>query len=200
MSGLEIERKFLVKKGDAYKSAAFSSSHIQQGYIPAEGATVRVRTRDEKAYLTIKGKSVNGGMTRYEFEKEITMDEAQHLLQLCQGGVIDKRRYLVKSGSHTFEVDEFYGDNEGLVMAEVELASETEAYEKQKWAEKEESAEKIVREAGCTITELTPEAYAEFQAAMTNPSDALGGKSLYEKYGADYQDVIDAITAVGEAY
>lgn len=130
MSGLEIERKFLVKKGDAYKSAAFYSSHIQQGYIPAEGATVRVRTRDEKAYLTIKGKSVNGGMTRYEFEKEITMDEAQHLLQLCQGGVIDKRRYLVKSGSHTFEVDEFYGDNEGLVMAEVELASETEAYEK----------------------------------------------------------------------
>lgn len=69
-------------------------------------------------------------MTRYEFEKEITMDEAQHLLQLCQGGVIDKRRYLVKSGSHTFEVDEFYGDNEGLVIAEVELASETEAYEK----------------------------------------------------------------------
>ena len=98
MSGLEIERKFLVKKGDAYKSAAFSSSHIQQGYIPAEGATVRVRTRDDKAYLTIKGKSVNGGMTRYEFEKEITMDEAQHLLQLCQGGVIDKRRYLVKDG------------------------------------------------------------------------------------------------------
>ena len=64
MSGLEIERKFLVKKGDAYKSAAFSSSHIQQGYIPADGATVRIRTRDDKAYLTIKGKSVNGGMTR----------------------------------------------------------------------------------------------------------------------------------------
>ena len=76
MSGLEIERKFLVKKGDAYKSAAFSDSHIQQGYIPAQGATVRVRTRDDKAYLTIKGKSVNGGMTRYEFEKEITLDEA----------------------------------------------------------------------------------------------------------------------------
>ena len=130
MSGLEIERKFLVKKGDAYKSAAFSSSHIQQGYIPAEGATVRVRTRDEKAYLTIKGKSVNGGMTRYEFEKEITLDEAQHLLQLCQGGVIDKRRYLVKSGNHTFEVDEFYGDNEGLVMAEVELQKPDEPFEK----------------------------------------------------------------------
>ena len=130
MSGLEIERKFLIKKGDAYKKAAYSSSHIQQGYIPAEGATVRVCTRDDKAYLTIKGKSVNGGMTRYEFEKEISMDEAQHLLQLCQGGVIDKRRYLVKSGKHTFEVDEFYGDNQGLVMAEVELKDETETYEK----------------------------------------------------------------------
>lgn len=91
---------------------------------------MRIRTRDDKAYLTIKGKSVNGGMTRYEFEKEIEMDEAQHLLQLCKGGVIDKRRYLVKSGNHTFEVDEFYGDNEGLVMAEVELCSEDETYEK----------------------------------------------------------------------
>ena len=142
MSGLEIERKFLVKKGDAYKIAAFSSSHIQQGYIPAEGATVRVRTRDDKAYLTIKGKSVNGGMTRYEFEKEITMDEAQHLLQLCQGGVIDKRRYLVKSGNHIFEVDEFYGDNEGLVMAEVELESETEAYEKPDFIDREVTGDK----------------------------------------------------------
>lgn len=130
MSGLEIERKFLVKKGDAYKSVAFSSSHIQQGYIPADGATVRVRTRDDKAYLTIKGKSVNGGMTRYEFEKEITLDEARQLLLLCKGGVIDKRRYLVKSGNHTFEVDEFYGDNEGLVLAEVELSDEAEAFEK----------------------------------------------------------------------
>ena|SRR3712207_2690107 len=130
MSGLEIERKFLVKKGDAYKRAAFSSSHIQQGYIPTDDATVRIRIRDEKAFLTIKGKSANGGMTRYEFEHEIAMDEAQELLKLCKGGVIDKRRYLVKSGEHTFEVDEFYGDNEGLVMAEVELVSEMEAYKK----------------------------------------------------------------------
>ena len=128
MSGLEIERKFLVKKGDAYKSAAFSSSHIQQGYIPAEGATVRVRTRDDKAYLTIKGKSVNGGMTRYEFEKEITTDEAEHLLQLCEPGIIDKRRYLIPYEGHTYEVDEFYGDNEGLVMAEVELKHSDEAF------------------------------------------------------------------------
>ena len=129
MSGLEIERKFLVRKGGAFKSVAFSNSHIVQGYIPAEGATVRVRIRDEKAFLTIKGKS-DDGISRYEFEKEIEMDEAQHLLQLCKGGVIDKRRYLVKSGNHTFEVDEFYGDNEGLVMAEVELGSEDETYEK----------------------------------------------------------------------
>lgn len=130
MSGLEIERKFLVRKGDAYKRAAFSNSHIQQGYIPADGATVRVRTRDDKAYLTIKGKSVNGGMTRYEFEKEITLDEARCLLKLCKGGVVDKQRWLVKSGNHTFEVDEFFGDNAGLVMAEVELSSEDEVYEK----------------------------------------------------------------------
>ena len=130
MSGLEIERKFLVRKGDAYKNAAFSSSHIKQGYIPADSATVRIRMRDDKCYLTIKARSLNGGMTRYEFEKEISTDEAEHLMQLCKGGVIDKCRYLVKSGKHTFEVDEFYGDNEGLVMAEVELSAESEPYEK----------------------------------------------------------------------
>lgn len=130
MSGLEIERKFLVKKGDAYKSAAFSSSHIKQGYIPCDSATVRVRIRDDKAYLTIKGKPFVGLLTRYEFEKEITMEEADNLMKLCSGGVIDKRRYLVKSGDHTFEVDEFYGDNEGLVLAEVELKCEWESFEK----------------------------------------------------------------------
>ena len=69
-------------------------------------------------------------MTRYEFEKEISRDEAEHLMLLCKGGIIDKRRYLVKCGNHTFEVDEFYGDNEGLVMAEVELGEESEVYEK----------------------------------------------------------------------
>jgi CYTH domain-containing protein len=130
MSGIEIERKFLVRKGDAYKSAAFSSSRIKQGYIPAQGATVRIRVRDKQGFLTIKGKSYNGGMSRYEFEKEITPDEAENLLQLCQGGLIDKARYLVKVGSHVFEVDEFYGENQGLVMAEVELKDENEEYEK----------------------------------------------------------------------
>lgn len=132
MSGLEIERKFLVNKRDGeYKKQAYSSSRIKQGYIcSAHGRTVRVRIRDEKGYLTIKGPSDKGGMSRYEFEKEITLDEAEQLMKLCEPGIIDKTRYLVKSGRHTFEVDEFYGDNEGLVMAEVELDSEDEPYEK----------------------------------------------------------------------
>ncbi|MBO4718861.1 MAG: CYTH domain-containing protein [Prevotella sp.] len=130
MSGLEIERKFLVK-GEGYKQQAYSHSHIQQGYIcSSHGRTVRVRIRDERGYLTIKGPSENGGLSRYEFEKEITLDEAEHLMQLCEPGIIDKTRWLVKSGSHTFEVDEFFGENEGLVMAEVELGAEDEAYEK----------------------------------------------------------------------
>ena len=86
MSGMETERKFLVKKGDAFKRAAFSSSHIQQGYIPADGATVRVRVRDDKAYLTIKEHSRDGGLSRYEFEKEISQDEAEHLMRLCNDG------------------------------------------------------------------------------------------------------------------
>lgn len=130
MSGLEIERKFLVKKGGAYRCAAYAVSHIRQGYIPADGATVRVRVRDDHAFLTIKGRSVDGGISRYEFEKEITLDEAHQLLKLCKGGTIDKHRYLVRSGAHVFEVDEFHGDNDGLVMAEVELSSGNESYEK----------------------------------------------------------------------
>ena len=130
MSGLEIERKFLVK-GDGYKQQAYSHSHIQQGYIcSSHGRTVRVRIRDERGYLTIKGPSENGGLSRYEFEKEISLDEAEHLMQLCEPGIIDKTRWLVKSGRHTFEVDEFYGENAGLVMAEVELGAEDESYEK----------------------------------------------------------------------
>ena len=130
MSGLEIERKFLVV-GDDYKKAATSHSRIRQGYIcSGRGRTVRVRQRDQQAFLTIKGPSLDGGLSRYEFEKEITIDEAEHLFQLCEPGIIDKTRYLVPSGKHTFEVDEFYGDNEGLVMAEVELAAEDEPYVK----------------------------------------------------------------------
>ena len=127
---MEIERKFLVKDS-SYKQQARSSSHIRQGYICSErGRTIRVRLRDDEAFLTIKGPSKDGGLSRYEFEKAISLDEAEQLLQLCEPGIIDKTRYLVESGRHTFEVDEFHGDNDGLVMAEVELASADEPYEK----------------------------------------------------------------------
>ena len=92
--GLEIERKFLVK-GD-YKTQATSSTRIKQGYICSErGRTVRVRLRDTKAYLTIKGPSRDNGLSRYEFEKEITFDEALSLFALCEPGIVDKVRWLV---------------------------------------------------------------------------------------------------------
>ena len=137
MSGIETERKFLVR-GDDYKRRAHKSYRIKQGYICSErGRTVRVRLRDDQAFLTIKGPSLDGGLSRYEFEKEITVDEAEHLFLLCDDGFIDKTRYLVTSGRHTFEVDEFYGDNEGLVMAEVELSSSDESYEKPDFIGKE---------------------------------------------------------------
>lgn len=123
MAAFEIERKFLVV-GDAYKRQAYASSYIKQGYICSErGRTVRVRLRGDCGYLTIKGPSTDNGLSRYEFEKEITLDEARELFKLCEPGIVEKTRYLVRSGNHTFEVDEFHGDNEGLVMAEVELAA-----------------------------------------------------------------------------
>lgn len=136
MSGLEIERKFLVHKRMDWKRLASSCSHIQQGYFAAVN-TVRVRIRDDKGYLTIKGPSRNGGLSRYEFEKEITPQEAQQLMLLCESGVIDKHRYLVPYAGHTFEVDEFHGDNDGLVMAEVELKSENEPFESPNFIGKE---------------------------------------------------------------
>ncbi len=127
---LEIERKFLVLD-DSYKHEAFSKSHIRQGYICSDrGRTVRIRIRDEHAYITIKGPSLNGGLSRYEFEQEIPFEDGEKLMTLCEPGIIDKTRWLVKSGRHTFEVDEFHGDNDGLTIAEVELASEEEPYEK----------------------------------------------------------------------
>ena len=134
---LEIERKFLVLD-DSYKHEAFSKSHILQGYIcSGRGRTVRIRIRDDRAYITIKGPSLDGGLSRYEFEQGIPLDDARQLMKLCEPGTIDKTRWLVKSGRHTFEVDEFFGDNEGLVMAEVELAYEDEPYEKPDFIGKE---------------------------------------------------------------
>ena len=125
----EIERKFLVI-GD-FKSQAFEQSRIVQGYISsARGRTVRVRIRNGRGYLTIKGASNESGTSRYEWEKELSLHEAEELMKLCEPGVIDKTRYLVRSGEHIFEVDEFYGENEGLIVAEGELNAEDEAFVK----------------------------------------------------------------------
>ncbi|HRF86532.1 MAG TPA: CYTH domain-containing protein [Alloprevotella sp.] len=138
---LEIERKFLVA-GD-FKSLATSYSRIMQGYICSQrGRTVRVRLRDEKAFLTIKGPSFNGGLSRYEFEKEITKDEGLSLMRLCEPGIIDKVRWLVPVGRHIFEVDEFFGENEGLVVAEVELEKEDEAFERPSFLGEEVTGER----------------------------------------------------------
>lgn len=133
---LEIERKFLVT-GD-FKHLATSHARIVQAYLSTTGhCTVRVRLRGERGYLTIKGPSRDGGLSRYEFEKEITPDEALSLLTLAERGRVEKVRWLVPVGAHTYEVDEFFGENEGLVMAEVELLGSDEAYERPAFLGKE---------------------------------------------------------------
>ncbi|MDD5892500.1 MAG: CYTH domain-containing protein [Bacteroidales bacterium] len=128
----EIERKFLVA-GD-FRPFVRKAIRITQGYLSsAPERTVRVRTKGEKGFITIKGKASESGASRFEWEKEIPVDEVRELLKICEPGVIDKTRYLVDAGNHTFEVDEFYGDNEGLTVAEVELGSEDEPFEKPSW-------------------------------------------------------------------
>lgn len=125
----EIERKYLVK-GDSYVRMSCSHSRIKQGYIcSSPGRTVRVRICDDAGFLTIKGASNLAGTSRYEWECEIPLHEAEELMSLCEPGWIDKVRYQVRFGEHVFEVDEFYGDNQGLVIAEIELKSEDEKYE-----------------------------------------------------------------------
>lgn len=134
---LEIERKFLVE-GDYYKREAYKSEDIAQGYLSSvPERTVRIRRKGDKAYITIKGISNESGLSRYEWEKEISTQEAQDLLKLCEQGVIEKTRYYIKCGEHTFEVDEFRGDNSRLVMAEVELSNENEVFEHPYWLGKE---------------------------------------------------------------
>lgn len=124
----EIERKFLVRD-DSYKSMAYGKKRIKQGYICSErGCTVRVRIQDGEGYLTIKGPSDAAGMSRYEWEHLLPLQEAEELMKLCEPGMIDKTRYLVRAGDHVFEVDEFYGENAGLVVAEVELTGENESF------------------------------------------------------------------------
>ncbi|WP_430614397.1 CYTH domain-containing protein [Flavobacterium sp. JP2137] len=130
---VEIERKFRIYSLD-FMAAAYQQDRIRQGYLnSAAERTVRVRIRGEQGFLTIKGKSNHSGTTRLEWEKEISLQDAEALMPLCEDYIIDKTRYLIHSGSHLFEVDVFHGENEGLMIAEVELGDENEVFTKPDW-------------------------------------------------------------------
>jgi len=134
---IEIERKFLVKS-NAFKTEAFKSTRIVQGYLNShKERAVRVRLKGDQGFLTVKGPSNSAGLSRFEWEKDLSKVEAEALLLLCEKGIIDKIRYEIKVGSHTFEVDEFFGDNEGLIVAEVELKNEDDVFVKPNWLGKE---------------------------------------------------------------
>ena len=134
---VEIERKFLVLSND-FINESFGRKRIVQAYLNSNPErTVRVRIKEDKAFLTIKGKGNSTGTTRLEWEKEIAVDDAEKLLLICESGVIDKIRHEVKVGQHVFEVDVFAGENTGLLLAEIELQSEDEAFEKPIWLGKE---------------------------------------------------------------
>ncbi|MCL6264645.1 CYTH domain-containing protein [Craterilacuibacter sp. RT1T] len=129
---VEIERKFLVT-GD-FRTAAHAQQRITQGYLSSvPERTVRVRIKGEQGFITVKGIGNASGASRYEWEREIPRAEAEALLALCEPGVIDKTRHLVTAGVHTFEVDEFFGDNQGLIVAEIELDHEDEAFLRPAW-------------------------------------------------------------------
>lgn len=137
VSNLEIERKFLVKS-TAFKDDAYKQTKIIQGFLSTnKKRTVRVRLKGEQGFLTIKGKSTKNGLSRFEWENKISKHDAESLLKLCKKGMIDKIRYEVKVGNHTFEIDEFFGKNTGLIIAEVELNSENESFKKPVWLGKE---------------------------------------------------------------
>lgn len=138
---IEIERKFLVTS-PKYKDESVKSTRIIQGFLNThKERTVRIRLKGEQGFLTVKGLSSKDGLSRFEWETEISKSEAEDLLEICEPGVIDKIRYEVLVGNHTFEIDEFFGENEGLVIAEVELNSETEFFLKPDWLGKEVTGE-----------------------------------------------------------
>lgn len=133
MEHLEIERKFLVVS-EAYKKDATSETRIVQGFLnTAPERTVRVRIKGNKGYLTVKGKGNESGTTRFEWEKEISFKDATNLIDLCEPGILEKIRFEVPAGEHLFEIDEFLGENKGLVVAEVELQNEDERFDKPDW-------------------------------------------------------------------
>lgn len=134
---IEIERKFLVTSED-FKTESFRKTRITQGFLNTDPErTVRVRLSGERGFLTVKGKSTDNGLKRFEWEKEISKPDAEALLDLCEKGIIDKIRYEVKKGKYIFEIDEFYGNNEGLIMAELELEHESDRFETPHWLGKE---------------------------------------------------------------
>ena len=134
---IEIERKFLVIS-DVFKTETIRKSHIIHGFLNSDKErTVRVRLKDDDGFLTVKGLSNDGGLSRFEWETSISKPEAEALLKLCEKGVIDKIRYEIPVGNHVFEVDEFFGDNEGLIIAEIELNDADESFEKPTWLGKE---------------------------------------------------------------
>ena len=138
----EIERKFMVKS-DAFKAEAFKQTRITQGYLSsAPERTVRVRVKGDKGFITVKGIGNATGASRFEWEKEISVEEVRDLLPLCEPGIIDKMRFLVKNGEYTFEIDEFYGDNEGLTMAEIELPDEDTEFQRPEWLGEEVTGDK----------------------------------------------------------
>ncbi|MDY0781312.1 CYTH domain-containing protein [Tenacibaculum sp. IB213877] len=134
---IEIERKFLVTSDD-FKQEAHQKHYIKQGFLNSDkNRVVRVRLKDNEGFLTIKGKSNKSGTTRFEWEKEISKTDAENLFNLCEQGIIEKYRFLVTIGNHTYEIDEFLGDNQGLLIAEIELSSENESFIKPVWLGKE---------------------------------------------------------------
>jgi CYTH domain-containing protein len=130
---IEIERKFLVKSDD-YKSVASTKTRIVQGFLNTNpNRTVRVRIKGDLGFITVKGKSNETGTSRFEWEKEISVEEVESLLKLCEKGILNKTRYEIAIGNHVYEVDEFYDDNEGLTVAEIELNDENESFQKPAW-------------------------------------------------------------------
>lgn len=130
---IEIERKFLVKN-KSFKDEAFKKINIKQGFLNSDKErTIRVRLTNNQGFLTVKGLSTDDGLSRFEWEKEISKTDAEALFNLCEKGMIEKTRYLVKVENHAFEVDEFFGDNEGLIIAEIELNHATEIFAKPTW-------------------------------------------------------------------
>ena len=130
---VEIERKFLVLS-NTFMAESFAQKRIVQAYISSNpDRTVRIRIKGEKGFITIKGKGNSSGTTRLEWEREIPLQDAEALLTVCESGSIDKIRYEIKLGQHVFEVDVFEGENQGLIIAEIELEDEHESFEKPTW-------------------------------------------------------------------